>query len=318
MISSAAAPSFSGELLPAVTVPMPGMKAGLSAASASHAAIGPDALIDGRPGCGRPLRRAPRPARFRAWNSPAALRAGRQLVAAQGEGVLLLARDALRLGQELGRDAHHQRAFAGAAEQLGVQVDVLVHRDVLHVLQAADDLHVFEAGHDRVRGLVDGLQAGAAQPVDRRAAGVPSAGRPSAPTLRATLKPCSPCCCVLPSTTSSISPGSMPVRSTSALTTAAARSSERTWRKTPFSLWARPIGRAKAIDDDGMFHGSLYRRSEFRRSWNSIDCSYHYDIATERVSPTWLVTTLSSLILYAASRKSLACWRPFRAACGVG
>ena len=28
MMSSAAAPSFSGELLPAVTVPMPGMKAG--------------------------------------------------------------------------------------------------------------------------------------------------------------------------------------------------------------------------------------------------------------------------------------------------
>jgi hypothetical protein len=40
MISSAAAPSFSGELLPAVTVPTPGMKAGLSAASASILASG--------------------------------------------------------------------------------------------------------------------------------------------------------------------------------------------------------------------------------------------------------------------------------------
>ena len=36
--SSAAAPSLSGELLPAVTVPMPGMNAGCSAASASRLA----------------------------------------------------------------------------------------------------------------------------------------------------------------------------------------------------------------------------------------------------------------------------------------
>ena len=63
-------------------------------------------------------------------------------MAGEGELVLLLARDALRLGQELGGDAHHQRAFAGAREQLGVEVDAGIHRDVVHVLQAADDLHV--------------------------------------------------------------------------------------------------------------------------------------------------------------------------------
>ncbi len=40
MTSSAAAPSLSGELLPAVTVPMPGMKAGLSAARLSMLASG--------------------------------------------------------------------------------------------------------------------------------------------------------------------------------------------------------------------------------------------------------------------------------------
>ena len=39
--------------------------------------------------------------------------------------------------------AHHQRAFARALEELGVQIDAGVHRNVLHVLQAADDLHVF-------------------------------------------------------------------------------------------------------------------------------------------------------------------------------
>ena len=41
----AAAPSFSGELLPAVTVPMPGMKAGFSAASDFEAGVGADALV---------------------------------------------------------------------------------------------------------------------------------------------------------------------------------------------------------------------------------------------------------------------------------
>ncbi len=45
MTSIAAAPSFSGELLPAVTVPMPGMNAGLSAASDARRGIGADALI---------------------------------------------------------------------------------------------------------------------------------------------------------------------------------------------------------------------------------------------------------------------------------
>ncbi len=55
---------------------------------------------------------------------------------------------------------------------LGLRLMSGVHGNVLHVLQAADDLHVFEAGHDGVRSLVDRLQAGAAQAVDGRAAGV--------------------------------------------------------------------------------------------------------------------------------------------------
>ncbi len=54
-------------------------------------------------------------------------------------------------------------------KQLGVNVDILVHGDMLHVLQAADDLHVFEARHHGVRSLVQRLQARAAQAVDRGA-----------------------------------------------------------------------------------------------------------------------------------------------------
>ena len=45
MISRAAAPSLSGELLPAVTVPMPGMKAGLQRGERFQAGVGADALI---------------------------------------------------------------------------------------------------------------------------------------------------------------------------------------------------------------------------------------------------------------------------------
>ncbi len=55
-------------------------------------------------------------------------------------------------------------------EQFGIQVDACIHGNVLHVFQAADDLYVFEPGHDRVRGLVNGLQARSAQPVHRGAA----------------------------------------------------------------------------------------------------------------------------------------------------
>ena len=42
---------------------------------------------------------------------------------------------------------------------------------MLHVLQPAHDLHVFVAGHDRVRGLIERLQTAAAQSIDGRAPG---------------------------------------------------------------------------------------------------------------------------------------------------
>ena len=65
MMSSAAAPSLSGELLPAVTVPRPGMKAGLSAARVSQAAIRAHALIHVDFDAPARFRRAPKPARSR-------------------------------------------------------------------------------------------------------------------------------------------------------------------------------------------------------------------------------------------------------------
>ena len=91
IISSAAVPSFSGELLPAVTVPIPGMNAGLSAARLSMLAIGPHALVDLDEHAIALLRRGHRSATISGWNSPLACAAAASLMAAQSELVLLLA-----------------------------------------------------------------------------------------------------------------------------------------------------------------------------------------------------------------------------------
>ena len=44
------------------------------------------------------------------------------------------------------------------------------HRQVLHVLEAADDLHVFHTGRNGVGRLVNRLQAAAAKAIHRAAA----------------------------------------------------------------------------------------------------------------------------------------------------
>jgi len=58
------------------------------------------------------------------------------------------------------------------ANSLGFRSSEASQGDVLHVLQAADDLHVLGAGQDRMRSLIERLQARAAQAVDRRTAGL--------------------------------------------------------------------------------------------------------------------------------------------------
>ena len=128
---------------------MPGMNAGFKRGERREARVGADALVAVDERCGCPASSRPQIGMISSSNSPASLRGGRLLVAGERELVLFLAADALRLGEELGGDAHVQRAFAGAREELGVEVDAGVHRDVVHVLQAADDLHVLGASDDR-------------------------------------------------------------------------------------------------------------------------------------------------------------------------
>jgi len=52
-----------------------------------------------------------------------------------------------------------------------MDVDRRVHRQVMHVLDAPDDLHVFGLCDDRMAGLCDRLQPRTAEPVDRGAGG---------------------------------------------------------------------------------------------------------------------------------------------------
>ena len=85
---------------------------------------------------------------------------------------------------------------------------------------------------------------------------VPAAelGRPAiSATGRATLKPCSPCCCVLPSTTSSISAGSMPLRSTSASDDGHGQIVAADVAKDAFFFMRPADGSSQAIDDHGTF-----------------------------------------------------------------
>ena len=125
------------------------------------------------------------------------LRARRAPVRLDRELVLLLAADAVRLGEVLRRDAHvdlvervgeaaddrvdhlrvaHARAPAGVRHPVGAAA---------HRLGAAGDGDVGIARRDRLRGGHDRLHAGAAQAVDRERGHLLRDARPSSPTTRA-------------------------------------------------------------------------------------------------------------------------------------
>ena len=100
---------------------------------------------------------------------PRAIGAGGLFVARQGILLLPPPRDAMQAGELLGRETHRQHSAARSGEGPGMDVDRRFHRQVVHVLHAADHLHVLGAGGDRVAGLREGLERRAAEPVDRRA-----------------------------------------------------------------------------------------------------------------------------------------------------
>ena len=76
------------------------------------------------------------------------------------------------------------RGRAVAVEEARAGVEAGLHRDVVHVLDAAGDLHVLALGGDALGGLVDGLEAGAADAVDRAR----RRPRSASPAIRAAMR----------------------------------------------------------------------------------------------------------------------------------
>ena len=163
-------------------------------------------------------------------------------MAAQGELVLLLAADAIAQGQVLRGQAHVERGRAVAIEIARAGIEARFHRNVVHVLDAAGDLHVLAAGGDALGGLVDRLQARAAVAIDGGAAAPRWEARRSAPPCGRCRSPARFSCLTQPQWMSSIgAAGTVPFPSR-AFMMSADRSSARTSRYMPFSGWARPMG----------------------------------------------------------------------------
>jgi hypothetical protein len=122
-----------------------------------------------------------------------------------------------------------------------------------HGLDTAGHEDVAVVEGNRVRRRVDGLQPRAAEPVDGLAGDLD--GRPaSSSAIRATLRLSSPAWLAQPRITSSISAGSIPDRSTTALIASAARSSGRTAARAPAIASNRsPDG----LDDPRLARGPL-------------------------------------------------------------
>ena len=256
--NGAAAPSFSGELLPAVTVPIPGMNAGLERGHApAIALVGADALIGFHQNAIARFIAAPDRADSRR-NSPLALRRPPVYGCAARSGILLFARDALRSRQEFGGDAHQQCGLRECAR--------ISFRDSNRFRRPSECAACAPTrrplAHLRRRPQSSAPPRSSAcklEPHSRlivRAPGMhrqPSHHRHSSrhiQPLRLLLAadPHFPESRVSPSLS-----GRVPLRFTTASTTATAKSSERTSRYTPFSLLERPIGVRTAATITGRF-----------------------------------------------------------------
>ena len=94
-------------------------------------------------------------------------RCGRLAVALHGVAFLLIASDAVFGGEVLGRQAHRERSPAGAGKHLRVDVELRLHRQMVHVLHTPGELDVGLAAADCLARACDRLEPRAAEPVDR-------------------------------------------------------------------------------------------------------------------------------------------------------
>ena len=143
-----------------------------------QAGIAADALVLGMIFLRRPSSSRPQVGMISRAKAPLSVAGGRQAVAAQGELVLLLAADLVAQGQVLRGQAHVHDGGAVAIEEARAGIEAGLHGDVVHVLDAAGDLHVLAAGGDALGRLVDGLQA-ASRTVRLTVAPPTSIGKPA-------------------------------------------------------------------------------------------------------------------------------------------
>ena len=173
MRTAAAAPSEVCEELPAVTVPC-AWKAGLSwaRASAEVSARGPSSaentsFMDGLAGLcsGRGGGDGDRNEFF--VEAAGGLRGDGFLVAREGEGVLIVAGDAVAAGDALGGEAHGEQrgGVVGGEPWIGAGL-VAAHGDEAHGFDAAGDDDLRAAGADALIGKRNGLKARGAEAVD--------------------------------------------------------------------------------------------------------------------------------------------------------
>src|SRR5437867_5647900 len=88
-------------------------------------------------------------------------------MAAQGELVLLAPADLVFEGQVFRGQAHVQDRRAMAIEKARAWIKARLHGNVVHVLDAAGNLHVLATGRDALGRLMNRLQAAAAVAIDR-------------------------------------------------------------------------------------------------------------------------------------------------------
>ena len=230
MTTSAAAPSLSGQQLPAVTVPS-GRKTGLSAATSSRVMPGPRAVVGGDDGavgqrdrrdlalpeavaaiafsarfCERTpnsscsaRRDALEPARRSPRSGPSRCR--RRAAGRPRAGRVHASRPGSPRGRRCGPRASAKTRVLGVRQAVGAALGEAGDR-----LDAGGDEHVALARLDRVQGHPGGLQRGGAVAGDRGAGQVVQPS--STATTRAMLKPCSPPGRPQPSIRSSMSRGS--------------------------------------------------------------------------------------------------------------
>ena len=78
-------------------------------------------------------------------------------VGTRGELVLHFPADAVQARQHFGGQPHHTGRFCHITAQTRVKIHAVAHRDVAHMLHAANQADAGVAGHDHARRIVQRL-----------------------------------------------------------------------------------------------------------------------------------------------------------------